>query len=152
MYILFRLYLEKLKYFYIKNNYYSYSFPMRLVIASGNFLGKPVIIDAFWCIFWLHSEWKSGSFHIEIMISAAQMLGSMLPCEKILKKCAIWCVLANILIRFCIKIVFLKWSLCIELYDIHVYWWAFRAFSLWINMKYRAILCVLVYILIESCI
>ena len=45
--LVFRLYLEKLIYFYIKNNYYRYSFPMRLVIALGNFLGKPVIIDAF---------------------------------------------------------------------------------------------------------
>ena len=44
------------------------------------------------------------------MISAAQMLGGiyMLPYEKILKKCAISCVLVNILIRFCIKIVFIK--------------------------------------------
>ena len=32
---------------------------------------------------------KNGSFQIEIMISAAHMLGGMLPCEKILKKCAI---------------------------------------------------------------
>ena len=47
VYILFRLYLEKLIYFYIKNKYYSYSFPMRLVIAPGNFLGKPVKFDAF---------------------------------------------------------------------------------------------------------
>ena len=47
VYILFRLYLEKLIYFYIKNNYYSYSFAMRLVKAPGNFWGKPVIIDAF---------------------------------------------------------------------------------------------------------
>ena len=47
VYILFRLYLQKLIYFYIKNKYYSYSFPMRLVIAPGNFLGKPIIIDAF---------------------------------------------------------------------------------------------------------
>ena len=46
-YILKNLYLEKLIYFYIKNKYYSYSFPMRLVNAPGNFLGKPVIIDAF---------------------------------------------------------------------------------------------------------
>ena len=47
------------------------------------------------------------SFHIEIMISAAHMLArGMLPCEKFLKKCAIWCVLVNILIGFCIKIVF----------------------------------------------
>ena len=29
---------------------------------------------------------KNGSFQIEIMISAAHMLGGMLPCEKILKK------------------------------------------------------------------
>ena len=42
------------------------------------------------------------------MISAAYMLGGMLPCEKFLKKCAILCVLVNILIRFCIKIVFLS--------------------------------------------
>ena len=46
------------------------------------------------------------------MISAAHMLHY----EKFLKKCAIWCVLVNILIRFCIKIVFLKCSLCIEHY------------------------------------
>ena len=52
------------------------------------------------------------------MISAANMLGGMLPCEKILKKCAISCVLVNILIRFCIKIVLLKCSLCIKQYDI----------------------------------
>ena len=45
---------------------------------------------------------KNGSFYIEIMISAAHMLGGMLLCEKILKKCAISCVLVNILIRFCI--------------------------------------------------
>ena len=37
----------KLIYLYIKNIYYSYSFAMRLVIAPENFLGKPVIIDAF---------------------------------------------------------------------------------------------------------
>ena len=43
---------------------------------------------------------------------------TMLPCEKILKKCAISCVLVNILIRFCIRIVLLKCSLCIEQYDI----------------------------------
>ena len=29
---------------------------------------------------------KNSSFHIEKMISAAHMLGGMLPCEKILKK------------------------------------------------------------------
>ena len=46
------------------------------------------------------------------MISAAHMLGGMLPCEEILKKCAISCVLVNILIRLCIKIVSLKCSLC----------------------------------------
>ena len=38
LYILIRLYLEKLIYFYIKNNYYSNSFAMRLVIAPENFL------------------------------------------------------------------------------------------------------------------
>ena len=32
--------LEKLIYFYIKNNYYSYSFVMRLVIAPGIFYWK----------------------------------------------------------------------------------------------------------------
>ena len=32
---------------------------------------------------------ENGSFHIEIMISAAHMLGGMLPCEIFLKKCAI---------------------------------------------------------------
>ena len=32
---------------------------------------------------------KNGSFHIEIMISAAHMLGGMLPCENFFKKCAI---------------------------------------------------------------
>ena len=37
-YILIRLYLEKLIYFYIKNNYYSNSFAMRLVIAPEIFL------------------------------------------------------------------------------------------------------------------
>ena len=53
------------------------------------------------------------------MISAAHMLArGMLPCEKVLKKCAISCVLVNILIRFCIKIVLLKCYLCIEQYDI----------------------------------
>ena len=51
------------------------------------------------------------------MISAAHMLGDMLLCEKILKKCAISCVLVNILARFCIKIFF-KCSLCIDQYDI----------------------------------
>ena len=29
---------------------------------------------------------KNGSFHIEITISAALMLGEMLPCEKIFEK------------------------------------------------------------------
>ena len=43
-------------------------------------------------VYFVHSEWKNGSFHIEIMISAAHMLAGKLPCEKILKKCAIWCV------------------------------------------------------------
>ena len=38
VYILIRLYLEKLIYFYIKNNYDSNSFAMRLVIALENFL------------------------------------------------------------------------------------------------------------------
>ena len=38
VYILIRLYLEKLIYFYIKNNYDSNSFAMRLVIAPENFL------------------------------------------------------------------------------------------------------------------
>ena len=52
------------------------------------------------------------------MILAAHMLGGMLPCKKVFKKCAILCVLVNILIRFCIKIVLLKCSLCIEQYDI----------------------------------
>ena len=47
VYILIRLYLEKLIYFYIKNNYCSYSFAMRLVIAPGIVFGKHVIIDAF---------------------------------------------------------------------------------------------------------
>ena len=42
------------------------------------------------------------------MISAAHTLGGMLPRDKILKKCAIWCVLMKILIRFCIKIVILN--------------------------------------------
>ena len=37
-YISIRLYLEKLIYFYIKKNYYSNSFAMRLVIAPENFL------------------------------------------------------------------------------------------------------------------
>ena len=32
---------------------------------------------------------KNGSFQIEIMISAAHILGGMLPREKVLKKCAI---------------------------------------------------------------
>ena len=35
--ILIRLYFEKSIYFYIRNNYYSYSFAMKLVIAHGNF-------------------------------------------------------------------------------------------------------------------
>ena len=38
--ILFRLYFEKLIYFYIKHNYYSYLFVMRLFIAPGIFWGK----------------------------------------------------------------------------------------------------------------
>ena len=38
VYILIRLYLEKLIYFYIKNNYDNNSFAMRLVIAPENFL------------------------------------------------------------------------------------------------------------------
>ena len=38
VYILIGLYLEKLIYFYIKNNYDSNSFAMRLVIAPENFL------------------------------------------------------------------------------------------------------------------
>ena len=46
--------------------------------------------------------------------------------------------------------IFLKGSLCIEQYEICG--WVFRAFSLWINIKYRAILCVLVFISIESCV
>ena len=46
VYILIRWYLEKLIYFYIENNYYSYSFVMRLVIALENFLGKHVLTDA----------------------------------------------------------------------------------------------------------
>ena len=45
VYILIRLYLEKLIYFYIKDNY-SNLFAMRLVIAPENFW-KHVIIDAF---------------------------------------------------------------------------------------------------------
>ena len=32
---------------------------------------------------------KNSSFHIEIMISAAHMIGGMLRYEKFLKKCAI---------------------------------------------------------------
>ena len=54
---------------------------------------------------------KNGSFHIKIMISAAHMLGGMLLCERILKKCAkceIWCILVIILIRLCIEIGFFK--------------------------------------------
>ena len=88
------MYLEKLICFYIKNNYYSYSFAMRLVIAPVNFLGKHVRIDAFSVYFDCILNEKNGSFHIEIIISATHML----PCEKILKRCAIWCVLVNILI------------------------------------------------------
>ena len=38
VYILIRLYLEKLIYFYIKNNYDSNSFAMRLVIGPENVL------------------------------------------------------------------------------------------------------------------
>ena len=38
VYILIKLYLEKLTYFYIKNNNYSNSFALRLVIARENFL------------------------------------------------------------------------------------------------------------------
>ena len=38
VYILIRLYIEKSTYFYIKNNYDSNSFAMRLVIAPENFL------------------------------------------------------------------------------------------------------------------
>ena len=38
VYILIRLYLVKLIYFCIKNNYYSNSFAMRLVIDPENFL------------------------------------------------------------------------------------------------------------------
>ena len=38
VYILIRLYLEKLIYFYIKNNHYNNLFAMRLVIAPENFL------------------------------------------------------------------------------------------------------------------
>ena len=38
VYILIRLYLEKIIYFYIKNNYDSNSFAMRLVIAPEIFL------------------------------------------------------------------------------------------------------------------
>ena len=48
VYILIRLYLEKLLYLYIKNNYYSYwLIAMRLVIAPGIVFEKHVIIDAF---------------------------------------------------------------------------------------------------------
>ena len=47
IYFLIRLYLKKLIYLYIKNNYYSYSFAMRLVIGPGIFLEKHVIINAF---------------------------------------------------------------------------------------------------------
>ena len=45
VYILIKLYLEKLMYFYIKNNY-SYTFAMRLVIAPEKCFGN-IIIDAF---------------------------------------------------------------------------------------------------------
>ena len=51
---------------------------------------------------------KNGYFHVEIMISAADMLGGSMACSP--NKCtnvemieAIWCVLMYILIRFLIK-------------------------------------------------
>ena len=62
---------------------------------------------------------KNGYFHIEIIISTAHMIGGMLPSRKILKnfeKCAIWCVLVYILIKFQIKIVLFKVIYCIEQY------------------------------------
>ena len=45
------------------------------------------------CAFW----------YIEIMISAAHMLEGICSPAKKFEKCAIWCVLEQILIRFCIN-------------------------------------------------
>ena len=59
---------------------------MRLEIFGENLSQLMSFGVYFDCIL---NEKKNGSFHIEIMISAAHMLGGMLPCEKILKKCAI---------------------------------------------------------------
>ena len=42
---------------------------------------------------------KNGYFHIEIMITAAHMLGGMLPSEKFFKKCPIWWTLEYILYK-----------------------------------------------------
>ena len=65
---------------------------MRYSYSSRNFLGKTchnscvlVYIVYFDCIL----NEKMFFFQIEIMISAAHMLGGMLPCETILEKCAI---------------------------------------------------------------
>ena len=106
VYILIRLYLKKLKYFYIKNNYYSYSFAMRLVIAPGNFSLKTChnwcvlvyIFIAFWKKKWFFSYRNND-------ISCTHARGHLTLRENF-EECAIWCVLVNILIRFCIKIVF----------------------------------------------
>ena len=121
---------------------------MRLIIelkkfweTSYNWYVLAYTLIAFWM--------KNGYIHIERTISAAHMLGAMLPSEKIQKKCAIWFVLVYILIKFRIHIFF-KWFLCIEQYDI--FWWTFQAIFPMNKQKYRAILCVVVYILIESCV
>ena len=70
---------------------------MRYSYSSRNFLGKTC-----------HNSCVLVYISNRIMILAAHMLGGMLPCERILKKCAIQCVLVNILIRFCIKFGFFK--------------------------------------------
>ena len=62
---------------------------MRYSYSSRNFLGKTCHNSCVLVYILIAFGMQNGSFQIEIMISAAHMLGGMLPCEKILKKCAI---------------------------------------------------------------
>ena len=63
---------------------------MRYSYSSRNFFGENMSkFMRFSVYFDCILNKKNGYFQIEIMISAAHMLGGMLPCEKILKKCAI---------------------------------------------------------------
>ena len=62
---------------------------MRYSYSSRNFLGKTCHNSCVLVYIFIAFGMQNGSFQIEIMISAAHMLEGMLPCEKILKKCAI---------------------------------------------------------------